>query len=1112
MASPRWRLGLAGLALLAVVCVRAADPPKPAPDAKAPPEEPRSPVDGPAGLTQKELQELLDEIARLRAQLKAERPESPSKCKVSGHAGADTVQLALEFEFRTFAPKARVALGCGQGFPSRAELDGHPPLLKWGPDGLFVQVEEPGDHKLSLEMILPLAVRESKPAERGFDLDLPAAPTTVVDDFKLPAGVKKVRSQTTLRDGPSGRQVVKGEHRTEPGRHADAEVSRLKTAGLGPVERLELTWEAQAPDLGAGRLLAVENAQVVVRVDEKHVVTQADLTLVVRRGQTAEWELLVPPEATVRLPMGDPRDPVLDPPDAKGPRRVIRFAKGPSAEPLTVGIDVQQPRTGQPVPIGPFVVPGAFPQRGEVFISAPADMDLSYQPRGGSQYVLTRRELTEEEKKRSPNAVALRYGATAVPGEPPVPQFLDLDADRRKGQVEARVSHVLRLVTGDAARPPGWRLTTTIRLDAFHTEVEALRVRLPADFEFDDRVGLSPAGKVSGPEWVGGDAGHRLAEITFTPRGKGEFAVTFEGRYSRPAGPEGQASLELPVPVGPLDRGATVTVSVPDDRELVPPRAGPLWGAGKPEAPGRRIWSLEQQPERFEVAWRPFRPDLAVEGKVQVVLSGSQASVTHQLWLAPGQLSGGALLLRVPEEVNGLAVVGAGENGPRLESRGGDTQAVVLPAAPDRERPLTLRYSFRVPGRAAPFAVPLVVPEQATRGETRVLVWTDPGTRPELGEGRWEQRLEEVKGVDRYPSLIAVAPRPDAPLALRLPDGGSSLASFRVEKGLVQVTVADSGQQAYRARYLLSQVAAPFADVELPAPLFQERAGNVKVTFRGKAAAWYPIDEDGQKAAASKLARVTLEPDPEGKPGVLEVVCVLAPGRTSGSSALRSTLQPPVLKGDAGVAPVRWQVTLPPSWVPLYHEGGLASGHRWGVRGWLLAAEPDVTPAELERWFSGSDQAGSAAAPALVLWHSGWEPVRLAHAPQRAWLLLCSLGLLVIGLGLTFVALPRIVFWGVLASLCGAALVTGVVWPGLFAAVLDGCQPGALVLVPVVALQWVLLRRYRRRVVFLPSFARLKGGSSLTRAGGSTKPREPSTVDGPPGNGQQAQAGSSVSR
>jgi hypothetical protein len=45
---------------------------------------------------------------------------------------------------------------------------------------------------------------------------------------------------------------------------------------------------------------------------------------------------------------------------------------------------------------------------------------------------------------------------------------------------------------------------------------------------------------------------------------------------------------------------------------------------------------------------------------------------------------------------------------------------------------------------------------------------------------------------------------------------------------------------------------------------------------------------------------------------------------------------------------------------------------------------------------------------------------------------------------------------------------------------------------------WVWQERYRRQLVFIPGFTRLKVGSSLIRNGKSSKrPREASTIDAP---------------
>jgi hypothetical protein len=108
------------------------------------------------------------------------------------------------------------------------------------------------------------------------------------------------------------------------------------------------------------------------------------------------------------------------------------------------------------------------------------------------------------------------------------------------------------------------------------------------------------------------------------------------------------------------------------------------------------------------------------------------------------------------------------------------------------------------------------------------------------------------------------------------------------------------------------------------------------------------------------------------------------------------------------------------------------------------------------------------------------------------------LTVVLIGLSLNYLPLARTVFWVVMAVLGLAIVVVGVAWPSVLPAFVYGSQPGLLVLALVLGVQWFLHRRYRRQVVFMPGFTRLKAGSSLVRTGSSHRPRaEPSTIDAP---------------
>src|SRR5262249_51808153 len=58
---------------------------------------------------------------------------------------------------------------------------------------------------------------------------------------------------------------------------------------------------------------------------------------------------------------------------------------------------------------------------------------------------------------------------------------------------------------------------------------------------------------------------------------------------------------------------------------------------------------------------------------------------------------------------------------------------------------------------------------------------------------------------------------------------------------------------------------------------------------------------------------------------------------------------------------------------------------------------------------------------------------------------------------------------------------------GSLSAVIYGCEPGLAALLVVGTMQWLVHRRYRRQVVFLPSFKRVKAGDSSVIPNGPEK-------------------------
>jgi hypothetical protein len=1038
-------------------------------------------------LSPEEYQKLLDELQRLRGQPRAEKLVTPTVCRVTGKVEGDLARLLVEFEFHTEARNALVGLGCTLGHPRSVSLDGHLPALQWTTDRYLLQVDEPGAHKATLDLDLAVKPSGTGGTQRGFTLDLPRAPVTTLE-LDVPAAAKEVRV---------GRATIA----TRP--HEDARFRRLEAGALGSVDQLDVSWKGPASGPTGPPLLSAEGQIAVQVLSENAVKTTAEIKLEVLRGQVAQWQLQVPPQAVVRLKNPDDRAATIEP---KGNLQIIRL-KEPTAEPLTVVVEQEQSRGGGPVAVGPFHVLGAYRQRGTILVAVPPDIRPRYLPRSE----VSPREVTPRDggPEFRPTA-AFTYWNLAPPEKPQAPPpLLRMEFQAVRGMLDTRADHTLSLTER------GWRVTSrfTVR-PPLRGEVKELVVELPPGLRRDERRHPNePAFDIQ--ERAEG----REAVITLEEKQTGAFTLTLEGDLPPPVAEAHEAALELPrlKLEQAIDRGGEITVALPPDLELLSP------GAEGVRRDGHNRWTLpvERTPGRVNVGWRPYRPDLPFDARVNVELAGAQARVRHELWAPGPQAFPAQVSLRVPEALaDQFKVAERGE--PVPGAREGTLRLIKVTEPVSRNRPLVLEYWFGLPAPGQPFPVPLVAPAKATRGDIHVRVWSDPGLLPLAEGGAWQVGpAEPVEGHNRLPDLCLQGTRPDLPLVLRLSDAGTvPSAGVTVERALIRATVEQAGQHRYWASFRLSQLRAPHLDLELPAA---PSALGLKVLLDGVAVPWHPVP-DGGGADTTRLARLTISPHLLARPAVLDVIYQITPslpaargsGYALGNVALQTTLHAPQLRGcDHG--PVRWDVRLPANWVPIYTGGGFQFEQRWGWRGWLLAPQPAVGSAELEHWFAGDtaerppEAQADAGPPSVVCWRTDLEPLRLNHAPQQAWLLVCSLAVLAIGLGLYFLLVQRGLYWPVVVLLGVVAALVGLVWPNVLAVIFYGCQPGLVVLLLVFTVLWLLQRRYRRQVVFLPAFTRTKSGSSLIRS--SHRPRgEPTTVDAAPplaGSSSQRKHGSS---
>jgi hypothetical protein len=1019
-------------------------------------------------------QELMDRIEQLQRQLEQlqRKPVPPTVCKLTGLLVRDVVNLTVEFEFETRQPGTLIALGCPQAAATSARLDNHLPiLLPPGEEGYVVQVDTPGVHHLVLEGRLAVS---AEGAERRIKLGLPRAAITTLELAGLPDSVKKVRVNG------AGLQP----------RPADNKYS------LGAADHLELAWDEPAPPTVGPPLLEVEG-QTTVQVDEVSVTTEANLTLMVRRGQTQQWRLQVPPQAIVRQKKsaGEP-DVDIDPSDPKAVLRTIKL-KEPGAETIHLVVQVRQLRTGKRIAIGPFLVLDTFRQWGKFVVSAPGDVRLVYYRHGD----VSQRE-TDETSRDAPIRAAFTYWNLPLPADPHklAPAPLELEIEPLQGAVEARVIHTLRL------SGPGKPLTVTTRIEVtpVRSRVDRLDVQLPPPYEYDPTLGPPPdlVEKVVIDE-------HRVAQIHLVQTKGQSFSVTLNGSFQLPPDAE-KASLDLPRltqvldrgggqtprPLPTLDRGGQLSVTVPEALELSargPGLEALSRGADASKTPAREYtWTTERAPVHADLAWRPH----PVEAIIDVFLTPRRAHVQQRLRFQFPEVSPGRVLLRVPPVLAGRrAIKLKGGKLPPEADRNAEVWGVTLDKAETPEHVLTLDYTVGLQpdalvGDRAPFtaarrvAIPLVWPDQANQVETKVRFWCDEAMQPTPAGHGWEPSpwTEVVEEQDTLPILVLRSSQ-NRKLALWLRE--ATEAVVMVDRVLFDVKVKDDGHQEYTAQYRLGKLLSGFLDVELPdAP-----AGvGLEARLDGKEVQWRPLDGTAVRLDLEPHLLADAEPYLVRKPRLLTLSYKLAGEHLAGGWKLQTRFQPLRLRGDVLYQQVRWQVELPAAWVPLYHGGGYAAPQQWTWHDRLFVPRPKVTDLD-----SGSGE------PSVVCWQTEPESLRVIHVPTQSWLLFCSLTCVALGLALFLAPLPRKLFWSLLVVVGLAVLAASVLEPTVVSAVAFGCEPGAVVVFLVLGVHWLLQRRYRRQVAFMPGFTRVKSGSSLIRTNNAHRPRgEPSTVDHAP--------------
>src|SRR5581483_5267243 len=528
-------------------------------------------------ITPEEYQRQLEQNGAPKAPVR----KQPSVCKLTGKLEEDYLALRAEFTFSTEQPRTVVTLGLKGAHPSPdAELDREAPLLVFGDDGFSVRVEKEGVHQLALNLRVPVEAKKSAAGERGFELELPGAAVNSMS-LELPANVKEIRVNDRLdKTRKDGRW------------HPD----------LFNIKKLALSWKEPVALAGTGPLPNVDG-EVDVRLSETQVLVKADLYLVDRRGQMREWQLLLPPQATADVTPPAGLGYQLLPPDGKNPYHVLRCSEA-NNERWKVSVKASQPRPapGQPLPLGPFYVEGVERQKGTIAIQAPAEalhgQRLVYHRTG---------EVFQKDLPKSPSSPDLvavfEYWAASPakgprgPGAPRLP--LEVEIRSEKGQVETRTEHTVKLRPATDA----WEIEVTTRLqakalvaggDTLDVQLPPLRPRgvetlafvpgaaFPGAVPWAALAGgaadLLPGGMV-GDFQARADGGAALEMAPLDRHGRWRialprsldskpFVTILSGKYLVPRA-RLHLRLDLPRPVGTLDRDARVQVDADEQIELL---------------------------------------------------------------------------------------------------------------------------------------------------------------------------------------------------------------------------------------------------------------------------------------------------------------------------------------------------------------------------------------------------------------------------------------------------------------------------------------------------------------------------------------------------------------
>ncbi len=1053
-------------------------------------------------------QELEEKLAELQKKTPARKEPVISQCVLTGQVKGDVLDLRAELTFKTSAENQLVPVGFrGQRFTS-AKLDGETPV--WGPDleRLAVSVREPRVYQLVLEMQVKVSRAGGK---RSVSLELPASAIG-----KLELSFDERIEQARLGD------------RSDPLPIEHAEGPRSSISAQLPVStQLDLGWRAAgvAAAEAASELLVA--ADLRITVDENSAETAAALLLECRRGSVSSARFFLGESRTAPISVLEVMEPIDPVETGAQPKRVSWEVEGgrvlaigfdppltPGEKPLALRVLTRQTaaKAGGRLSLGRLALESPLEksrQRGTIAVAAAPGVRVQLQTKDLSPIEL--RDLPPSAAVRDADLVgAFRYWRQPV----------DLDArvELLKPVVEARVSQQ-------------WHLSDTVlevsaelSFETARPGVELIEVRWPRELTLDR---VSPIALVERADL---DAVEPVLLLRLTRRQQGTFKLRLEGSLLTTSA--SGVSLALPVPLRArrnaneeeavpvtLLRGEEQRLSMSEEMEaqLAAGTAGLTAAGGRALEQGDWLREpttfflapADRTPPQLALQWRPRR--WPVQSQADIWLTRNAIKVKQTLTYSFRAVAPGRVFLRVPRSVDGLLT--AREKGLSDRRRPLDENTVErtlhLPRGLSGEFKVVLEYEKRVgePADAgAPWLIPLVSPSEGVMEQSLARLWATSGLR-----------LAPAPGTDWVPVSSDDTAIPLVSPDLRLSRSGSNDSPLRV---LAEPIPADAGANLVAERVLVEALVADDVilcracfqlatvrgdEIELRWPTSSEALqiervrihlpplGGDEATERSAPFAFEPSARvERRRDQDETVLRIPIEPFLLERRLLLEVR-YQAPGDLR-NSGLVSTIPVPRPEGMAAVGPVRWRVELPQGRLPIWTGGRYVPEDAWRWQGWLRTPQLKASAAEMTEWVRG-DAATLTPGDDRASWnYSGvaeLSPLAIAHVSRRAWLATCSLAALTAGLAVCL-ALGRLrIVWLALPAAGALGLFLSPLWlPFVY-----GAQTGLAVLAVLLLILWVRKQRWRRQVVWLPGFTRLKVGSSLTRA---ARPlAEPSTVDAP---------------